>query len=103
MSDRVQMPTDEQLYAIKEKGNSVITAKPGSGKTFTVIEKIKMISETLYDHQGVIAISFTRKASHELSTRAKKKRVPTKQSFYGTLDAFYISEIIIPFAKFLTH
>lgn len=102
MSSHSQTPTDEQRCAIDEKNNIVITAKPGSGKTFTVIEKIKNISNFLYDYQGVIAISFTRKASQELSLRAKKKGIDIKQSFFGTIDSFYISEIIIPFAKLLT-
>ncbi len=102
MSSHNQKPTDEQRYAIEDKNNIVITAKPGSGKTFTVIEKIKNISNYLYDYQGVIAISFTRKASQELSLRAKKKGIDTKRTFFGTIDSFYISEIIIPFAKFLT-
>jgi len=97
-----QTPTDEQRDAIDENGNIVITAKPGSGKTYTIIEKIKKISDTIYDYQGVIAISFTRKASQELSLRAKKKGINIRQSFFGTIDSFYISEIIIPFAKFLT-
>ncbi len=102
MSSNIQVPTDEQQNAIAENGNIVITAKPGSGKTYTIIEKIKKISDTIYDYQGVIAISFTRKASQELSLRAKKKGINTRKSFFGTIDSFYISEIIIPFAKFLT-
>ena len=50
MSSHNQKPTDEQRYAIEDKNNIVITAKPGSGKTFTVIEKIKNISNYLYAH-----------------------------------------------------
>ncbi len=102
MSSHIQDPTEEQLRAINEENNLVITAKPGSGKTFTVIEKIKNISDSLYDYQGIIAISFTRKASHELTIRAKKKGILIKQSFLGTIDSFYISEIIMPYAKLLT-
>jgi DNA helicase-2/ATP-dependent DNA helicase PcrA len=95
-------PSDEQKAIIRDKGNVVVTAKPGSGKTFTVVEKIKCISEILLDYQGVIAISFTRKASHELAVRCERKNIPQKQSFYGTIDNFYISQIICPFAKHIT-
>lgn len=51
-------PTDEQVKIINEQGNLVITAKPGSGKTFTIVEKIVNISNNLLNYQGVIAISF---------------------------------------------
>ena len=89
-------PTDEQKLIIKDDGNVVVTAKPGSGKTFTIVEKIYQISQKLYDHQGIIAISFTKKASRELEQRAKNRGAAKKSSFYGTIDSFYISQIIIP-------
>lgn len=96
-------PTTEQQEIINASGNIVITARPGSGKTFTIVEKIKLISESLLDYQGVVAISFTRKASQELQTRCKKSNIYKKNSFFGTIDSFYISQIIIPFAKHITH
>ena len=97
------VPTIEQQAIIYEPGSIVITARPGSGKTFTIIEKIKLISEELLDYQGVIAISFTKKSSEELQVRCKKMNIPKKCSFFGTLDKFYISQIICPFAKHITN
>ncbi|HDR4441320.1 hypothetical protein BK720_01665 [Bacillus thuringiensis serovar brasilensis] len=94
-------PTDEQIKIIGEQGNLVITAKPGSGKTYTIVEKIISISKNLLSYQGVIAISFTRKASQELEIRYKRKNVENNNHFFGTIDKFYISEIIIPFSKHL--
>lgn len=101
MSKSIQ-PSEEQEEIIKEKGNLVVTAKPGSGKTFTVVEKISSISKCLLDYQGVIAISFTRKASQELELRFKRKGIEGRNHFFGTIDKFYISEIIVPFVKILT-
>lgn len=98
----IKEPTDEQNLIIKDEGNVVVTAKPGSGKTFTIVEKIFQISQRLYDYQGIIAISFTKKASRELEQRAKHRGAAKKLSFYGTIDSFYISQIITPFAKHLT-
>ena len=33
-------PTDEQKLIIKDDGNVVVTAKPGSGKTFTIVDRL---------------------------------------------------------------
>ncbi len=99
---QIREPTDEQKRIILDEGNVVVTAKPGSGKTFTIVEKISKISDKLLSYQGIIAISFTRKASRELEQRAKYRGIPKKQSFYGTIDSFYVSQIIMPFAKHLT-
>lgn len=98
---KVTKPTDEQIKIIRENGNLVITAKPGSGKTYTIVEKIIDISKNLLSYQGVIAISFTKKASQELELRYKGKNIENTNHFFGTIDKFYISEIIIPFSKLL--
>lgn len=98
---RATKPTKEQMKIIEEKGNLVVTAKPGSGKTYTIVEKIIEISKRLLSFQGVIAISFTRKASYELELRYKRKNNEHINHFFGTIDKFYISEIIIPFSKLL--
>ena len=98
---KANKPTNEQVEIIEEQGNLVVTAKPGSGKTYTIVEKIIDISKNLLSYQGVIAISFTRKASQELELRYKRKNIESSNHFFGTIDKFYISEIIIPFAKLL--
>lgn len=94
-------PTTEQKIIINENNNLVITAKPGSGKTFTIIEKINKISKDLMNFQGVIAISYTNKASLELEQRYRRKNGEKNQHFFGTIDKFYILEIIIPFCHHL--
>ncbi len=96
------VPTDEQNAVLNCDGNVVVTAKPGSGKTFTIVEKIGKVLPTLPDYQGIIAISFTNKASYELKKRCLSRGIDSKLSFWGTIDKFYISQIIIPFASHLT-
>lgn len=98
----IKEPTDEQKRIIEHQGNVVITAKPGSGKTYTVVEMIARIIPQLPEYKGIIAISFTNKASDELKKRCKLRCTETKQSFFGTIDKFYISQIIIPFAGHIT-
>lgn len=97
-----KIPTQEQEDIISDQNNVVVIARPGSGKTFTITEKICKMLEQALDYQGVIAISFTNKASDELKKRCKSKGSNFKNSFFGTIDKFYISEIIIPFASHIT-
>ena len=98
----MKTPSKQQLEIIESQGNIVVTAKPGSGKTFTVVQKIARILENLPDHKGVIAISFTNKASDEIQERCDRMGIDIKSSFFGTIDSFYINEIIIPFSSHLT-
>lgn len=93
--------TKQQDLILDYDGNSVVIAAPGSGKTFVLSEKIKKNLKTLLDHQGVVAISYTNKASNELKNRSLSNGEKPLGSFFGTIDKFNLSEIIIPFAKHL--
>lgn len=92
-------PTEQQNLIIDYDGNAVVIAAPGSGKTFVLSEKIKLNLKELFEHNGVIAISYTNKASLELKNRSLSKGENPMSSFFGTIDKFNLSEIIIPFAK----
>lgn len=92
-------PTVEQQKIIDEENNTVVVAKPGSGKTFVLSEKIRQILPILNEHEGVIAISFTNKASDELKDRSLKNGLDRKESFFGTIHRFYLSEFILSFGK----
>jgi len=84
-------PTPEQNKIIEETSNCVVIAKPGSGKTFTIAFKIRSILVDLPHYKGVAAISFTNKASDELEHRSLPRGVDRKNSFFGTIDKFFIS------------
>lgn len=94
-------PTKQQILILDYDENSVVIAAPGSGKTFVLSEKIKKNLKTLHEHQGIIAISYTNKASTELKNRSLSNGENPMSSFFGTIDKFNLSEIIIPFAKHL--
>lgn len=96
-------PTQIQRDIINDEGHTVVLASPGSGKTFVMSEKIKKIlgGETLPEYQGVIAISYTRKASGNLKRRALSDGVQSKNSFFGTIDSFCLTQIILPFGNFV--
>ena len=94
-------PTEQQQLIIDHPKNAVVIAAPGSGKTFVLSKKIKIDLSSLHDHQGVIAISYTNKASNELKNRSLSNGEDPKSSFFGTIDKFNISEIVVPFGKHL--
>ena len=79
-----------------------MTARPGSGKTFTLVRMIACESESLLSYQGVIAISYTNKASDELKERCDRLGVNRNRSFFGTIDKFCIGQIIAPFVPHIT-
>lgn len=93
--------TPQQELAITYSNNMVITACPGSGKTTVIEEKVKSILPSIKAHQGIIAITFTKKASQELRNRCKRNNYDTKQSFFGTIDKFCLEELIYPFLSHL--
>ena len=92
------VPTMQQKDIISRNGNAVIVAGPGSGKTWILAKKIQEVLQECRSYQGVIAISYTNKASKELENRAKLLCKETKQSF-GTIDSFCSSEIVLSFGK----
>jgi len=93
------IPTKAQERVINTHENCVVIACPGSGKTFVLSEKIKSILPELPRYRGVIAISYTNKASSELERRCLTAGIDRKGSFFGTIHKFCQSEIIIPFGK----
>jgi superfamily I DNA/RNA helicase len=92
-------PTIEQESIINHVGHTVVIAQPGSGKTFTLVTKIIRVLKELKEYQGVIAISYTRKASRELEKRCLQGGIEKKGTFFGTMDKFYLVEIVMPFGR----
>lgn len=92
-------PTSQQKLIIEYDDNAVVIAAPGSGKTYVLSEKIKKNLKLLNEYQGVVAISYTNKASNELKNRSLSNGEKPMSSFFGTIDRFFLSEIVIPFGK----
>lgn len=96
-------PTPIQRDIINEEGNTVVLASPGSGKTFVMAEKIKRLlrRDDMHDYQGVIAISYTRKASAHLKSKTLTDGVWEKNSFFGTIDSFCLTQVVLPFGNYV--
>lgn len=92
--------SEEQCKILNAKGNIVVTANAGAGKTFILVEKINKTIEENRDHKTIAAITFTRKAANEIKNRLKKD---TSNIYIGTNDSFVLEEIIRPFFKDIYH
>lgn len=93
------IPSVQQDLAIQCLSDMVIVARPGSGKTSVLSRKIRNLIPELNSYQGIIAISFTNKASDELERRCKADAFDVKNSYFGTIDEFCLREIVFPFAR----
>ncbi|WNL12345.1 UvrD-helicase domain-containing protein [Aliarcobacter cryaerophilus] len=86
--------TLEQENIINYDGNLVTIAKPGSGKTFVLAEKIKRILPKLLEYEGIIAISFTNKASEELKERSLVNGIDKKILFLEQFINFIFQKLL---------
>ena len=68
-------PNDEQRDVIKfGKGNLLVEAGPGSGKTTVIVERIKrLIKKEQIEPETFLVITFTRKAAQNLQIKLKKE------------------------------
>lgn len=96
-------PTEAQREIIDYTGNAVVSASPGSGKTFVLAQKIKniLVSDEIREYEGVIAISFTRKAATNLKKRVLGSGFKSKNSTFATISNFCLNQIVLPFAKYI--
>lgn len=68
------IPNREQRDVIKfGKGNLLVEAGPGSGKTTVIVERIKRLIKKEVDPETFLVITFTRKAAENLQIKLKKE------------------------------
>lgn len=95
----VEKITEEQKEFLDAEGRVVIKACPGSGKTYTVAQKLLSYVEHWMDyHSGVAVLSFTNVASNEIFEKAQSIHGSLGKlgypHFIGTVDSF-IDEFIV--------
>lgn len=64
--------TEEQIRAIDKTGKVIVSASAGSGKTFVMIQKLVKAIENGADLDGVLAVTFTKKAAAQMKEKLKK-------------------------------
>lgn len=87
-------PIQEEI--VETPGNLIVRASAGTGKTFTMVNKIAKEIDDNHTHKVIAAITFTIKAAQEIKDRLS---VDISQHFIGTNNSFVIEEVIKPFMK----
>ena len=73
----------------KIKGPCIILAGAGTGKTYTIVEKIKyLIEKNIYEPEKIVCITFSNEAANNLSLRVSKiigqnEKQPIIRTFHG--------------------
>lgn len=99
MNDFPFTPLQEAvLEAVSARRLTVVRAGPGSGKTRVFVEALRRQLKGWTSHRtGVAALSFTNVAREVVSQRLGG--APPSPHFLGTLDAFLLRFVVLPFAK----
>lgn len=94
-------PRERQDY-VKERGKIIVTACPGSGKTTSIVYKLRKLHEEIEasnKHTGVLCLSFTNQAVNEIINTYRAMhgvdiRYPHEVS---TIDSFITQNIVLPY------
>lgn len=94
---------DEQKAAVKQDGNVLLTACPGSGKTRVIIHKLAYELSRLEEgsKKRIAAVTFTVRASEEIFRRLNAMGINCDKIWSGTLHAFCLEWIIKPYSCYL--
>ena len=73
----------------KVKGPCVILAGAGTGKTYTIVEKVKyLISQDACQPEKIVCITFSNEAANNISLRIKKVLNEGKEPIVRTFHGF---------------
>lgn len=94
-------PEERQRY-VAARGKTIVTACPGSGKTTSIVYKLKQVCQEIESqnkHTGVLCLSFTNRAVDEIRAAYKNMhgddiRYPHEVS---TIDSFLTKNIVMPY------
>ena len=96
------MTPERQAY-LDARGHTILTACPGSGKTTSIVKKLRAVSlycsEHYGKHTGFACLSFTNKACAELKEKYRDMHDErlTFPNEVLTIDSFIMQYVVLPF------
>jgi ATP-dependent DNA helicase Rep/DNA helicase-2/ATP-dependent DNA helicase PcrA len=92
---------NEQWRVYESKGNCVVLAGPGAGKTKTITIKIaRLLSEDLRQPRRLACITYSNACVGELRTRLVKLGVEDDDRLLlSTVHSFCLTELVLPYAQ----
>lgn len=92
----------QQIEAVTENGNVLLTACPGSGKTRALIYKIAYELERLNNSKkSIVAVTFTNRAVDEIKKRIRYHNTDDSSLWAGTIHSFCLEWILRPYMCYL--
>ena len=90
-----------QLKAYESRGNCMVLAGPGSGKTKVLTTKmVRMLSEDISPPRGIACITYNSECARELKRRLERLGVvESKNVFIGTIHSFCLKNVLLPYGK----
>ena len=90
-----------QWKAYESKGNCVILAGPGSGKTKALtIKMARMLAEDVRSPRGIACITYNNQCARELRRRLAVLGVEDgRRAAIGTVHSFCLQHIVLPYAR----
>lgn len=89
------MLNDKQRKVVFDlKGNTIVSASPGSGKTKTLVARAQHKLESIPSHKSLALITYTNAGADEISYRLSDR---DNKVFVGTIHRFCLEFILRPF------
>lgn len=90
-----------QMAAYESRGNCVVLAGPGSGKTKTLVLKLaRIMAEDVRAPRGAACITYSQECGRELARRLEPLGLRDAQNlFIGTVHGFCLRHLIMPYGK----
>ena len=95
--------TPQREAYLNARGHTILTACPGSGKTTSIVKKLRAVSQYCAErygkHTGFACLSFTNKACAELKQKYREMHDETLTfpNEVLTIDSFIMQYVVLPF------
>jgi DNA helicase-4 len=76
LKDELRLDTAQQEATVRDDERNLVVAAAGSGKTRTLIARVRYLLERQVPPDQILAITFTKKAAKEMEDRLKQMAVP---------------------------